>query len=246
MKSLVIFGIVFGIGSFIFSFYTLALSEAEGLNFAFGATMSGDNYTIQSGKITSGGGSTTNSQYNLRWNLDQTIGSKLENISTQSGTLGFSLSESLIDFGSLSPTNPVQRTSVLTITSSKESGYSVIAYQDGPLTSSQSPTPIPDTTCDDGFCNEARSSQWVNLLTYGFGYRCDNLLGTPCLSDFTDPAFYKQFADNAKKEQPQEVIRETKTSGTNQAQITVKVNISLNQPPGRYGNTITYILTPTL
>ena len=88
----------------------------------------------------------------------------------------FSISQTLIDFSTLSPTNPIKRSNKLTISSGSSNGYSVIAFEDKELSSSPtsnvalaSSAFIPDTTCDNGLCSEAVSAAWTNPLTYGFG-----------------------------------------------------------------------------
>jgi hypothetical protein len=157
----------------------------------------------------------------------------------------FSLSSTAIDFGILSATNPVTRTNTLTVSNQSASGYQVTAYENHQLSIPATGAIIPDTTCDNGSCTETTAALWSNSLTYGFGYRCDNLSGTDCASGFTTTDYYKQFTDNSKSETAQAVMSGNNVGSNKQAQITYKVNISRTQPPGTYTNNIIYIATPT-
>ena len=103
---------------------------------------------------------------------------------------------------------------------------------------------IPNTTCDDGACTTTTASTWTNTLTYGFGYRCDDVSGTNCPSSFTANKF-KQFADNSKSQTPIAVMQGTNVGRSLQSTITYKVNVSATQVAGLYSNVITYVATPT-
>lgn len=155
----------------------------------------------------------------------------------------FSLSNSIIDYGILSATNPVFRTTNISL-SSLNKIFMVTAYENNPLLITSSNTTIPDTTCDNGYCSEIRSSLWENTLTYGFGYRCDNISGTTCPAEFKENNFYRQFADKSKNETPQIIMSGNAGDKNPQIQITYKVNISKTQISGSYANTITYIASP--
>lgn len=156
-----------------------------------------------------------------------------------------SLSSNIIDFGTLGPTNPIIRTIDLSTNSQGVIGYSVIAFEDQPLTatSSNDKTIIPDTTCDFGDCSTENSTRWTNALTYGFGYRCDNIIGNACDGSFVQPNFYKHFPDLASNDDPQSVISGL-GSDNQQARLSYKVNISGSQAQGTYSNTVTYIAVP--
>lgn len=162
-------------------------------------------------------------------------------------TMPFSitLSSDFVDFGTLSPTNPIIRTVNLSVNNPPSHGYSVIASQDHPLQidPEASGQIIPNTTCDNGSCNEKNSAEWTNALTYGFGYRCDNAEGIDCNNSFFNSNFYKHFADSSNSTMPQSVV-----SGlgfkNNEIMISYKVNISAAQALGIYTNTITYIAIP--
>lgn len=159
----------------------------------------------------------------------------------------FSIAGLTIDFGAISPTNPVTRTNTLTISNGTANGYNVYAYENHALTSELNGTgnQIPDATCDNGLCTENTSTAWSSSLSYGLGYRCDNVTGTDCGVGFGTSTFYKQFANNALSESGAPVMKGTNVGRTKVVQITYKVNISGTQPPGDYFNYITHLAVPT-
>lgn len=223
----------------------------------YGFTMSNSNYILNMANLNSGGGYQNNSNYKL----GSTVGQTAPGLSTgtnyilQSGfwygsasssatiLFSFSLSSTSIDFGTLTPTNPITRTGLLTVTSGNATGYTVTAIENHPL--SNGTTTIPDTTCDAGTCTQNTPSAWTSTLTYGFGYRCDNITGSSCATGLSNTTFYQQFASTSQNEAPVAVMTGTNSLPSNQAQITYKVNISGAQPAGTYSNAITYIATPT-
>ncbi|MEK7534454.1 MAG: hypothetical protein AAB600_03895 [Patescibacteria group bacterium] len=156
----------------------------------------------------------------------------------------FSISQTLIDYGILSATNPVSRTSILSVYNNFTNGYSVAASENHELYNQTSGSTIPNTTCDTGTCSKLYPAPWNNVLTYGFGYRCDNMSDiTVCSNDFYDSKYYKQFPNISNSQKPQ-VLMEGFNIGDNKARITYKINISGTQPIGFYSNTITFVATP--
>lgn len=218
--------------------------------------MTNANYTILEGNLNSVAGKPTNSNYKLGVTVGE-LGSGLysgTNYKIRAGfeyiysiiKFQFSISSTLVDFGTLTPTNPVTRTQTLTISNGSANGYTVTASENHPLIVDSTGAVIPDTTCDGGTCTETTSAAWSNTLTYGFGYRCDDISGTDCASGFTTGTYYKQFADDSASETEQSVMTGANVGRNKQVQITYKANISGTQPGGLYRNVITYIATPTL
>jgi hypothetical protein len=155
------------------------------------------------------------------------------------GFMALSLNTQEVDFGELSPTNPVERFVLLSLKSSITYGYSLIASASRPLAQATG-TVIPDTTCDDGTCTEEKESTWTNILTYGFGYRCEE----DCLAGSVATDAYRQFSDESLGERPQPLIRGIGKTNS-EAKLIYKVNIQGNQPIDfPYNNTITYIALP--
>ena len=156
-------------------------------------------------------------------------------------TFAFSINGMRIDFGSLDAGSPVTRTNELVVSNGSAYGYQVTAQESTPLFDPSNGNAIPNTTCDNGLCTATTSDSWTNALTYGFGYRCDNISGTDCASGFTNATYYKSFAASPSAA----VVMESTNVGKNRTvQITYKVNISATQATGLYSNYITYIATP--
>lgn len=157
----------------------------------------------------------------------------------------FSIDNFYIDFGNLTPTNPVTRTNQLSISVGTANGYNVYAYENHPLLNNGSGQVINDTNCDTGLCTETTSAAWSNTLTYGFGYRCDNISETDCVPDFSTSTYYRQFANDAAGENPVAVMSGSNVGRSKSSQITYKVNISGMQSSGDYTNQIIYLAIPT-
>jgi hypothetical protein len=156
------------------------------------------------------------------------------------------LSSNIVNFGDLIPTNPIIRNVDLSIENPPIHGYSVFAYENEPL-KSNSPTNkmlIPNTTCDNGQCSAQNASEWTNVLTFGFGYRCDNLIGTNCDRSFASHNFYKRFPNLVNNDTLQTIMSGIESKNI-KARISYKVNISKAQKPGKYTNVITYIAVPS-
>ncbi len=219
------------------------------------STLRNDYYMIRMGNLNAIAGESAGSGYNLNITGGQTAPGRYSgtNYVVRAGfqyinsiiPFYFKIDNIIIDFGALSPTNPVTRTSTLTVDNQSAGGYIVTAQENHQLLVPSSGQLIPDTTCDAGNCSDTTAALWTNTLTYGFGYRCDLVSVTNyCNTDFNTSDFYKQFADASKNETPVTVM--SGQSGRNQkATITYKVNISSSQPAGLYTNAITYIATPT-
>lgn len=232
------------------------------LRFASAQTMSNDDYIIKMQGFNATSGVNANSNYNLRSTTGGYSPASSEGVNYKVAT-GFenleaalpfsvSLSSSLIDFGILSPTNPIIRTLDLNINSSTTYGYSVLAFENEslamiPPTESGSALAskifIPDTTCDSGLCGIRSASEWTNILTYGFGYRCDNLAGTGCDNSFNKTGFYKRLPNISNNDDPAFIMAGF-GSDNQKVRLSYKVNISGTQSPGTYSNVITYIAVP--
>ena len=158
-------------------------------------------------------------------------------------TFEFTVSPQSIDFGTIDPTSPVSRVNTLTVKGSQPFTYSVLGRENHALKLNN--TIIPDTTCDDGQCSDTVATTWINTLTYGFGYRCDNLTGTDCVSNFSSANTFRSFANAQLGKIAQTIMAgTTQTTGTS-GQITYKVNVSASQIPGTYSNTVTYLAIPS-
>ncbi len=160
----------------------------------------------------------------------------------QDQPFSFSVSNILVDYGSLTPTNPVSRTTDLIILKGSSEGYSVFAFANRQLTDVNNNS-IPDTTCDNGTCSQTSSAQWSRNLSFGFGYRCENSDMSGCTGDFSKADYFKQFANDSKSGQYQAIIN---SFDSRKSKIEYKVNISNNQAKSSYSNSITFIAIPNL
>lgn len=155
------------------------------------------------------------------------------------GSYSFGISESLIDFGKIVPTNPLTRKNVVNL-DSPAARYFLKTYEDHQLLSPKSGS-IADTTCDSGTCSEQTSSVWKNVLAFGFGFHCRNINGA-CGQEFLSDDYFMQFADKSKNEPYNSLL--SGASGKNQLEITYKLNISSKQKPGAYSNNVTLLALP--
>lgn len=216
--------------------------------------MKNDSYRIQLGSFNVSSGKPTNANYKIGFTVGNTaagldVGA---NYKVKSGfqyihpidQFVFSLSSLFIDFGVINPGEPITRTNTLTVTNRTAHGYQVTALENSEMKLKNSDIVIPDTTCDSGSCSETSAATWSNPLTFGFGYRCDDLSGSDCDSGFSTSSYFKQFSNASKGESPAVVMSGADSGVDKQVQITYKVNISNTQPAGEYLNTITYIATP--
>jgi hypothetical protein len=229
--------------------YMLHATPAQAL------TMSNENYVIKTEDFNVISGVTENDDYKLKsttgdLNTDVSEGvnfkvkTGFENVVS---TLPFSVSlgSDIIDFGILSPTNPIIRTVDLATHSLAVYGYSVLVFENEPLTatSSSDKTFIPDTTCDKGDCGVENAAEWKNTLAYGFGYRCDNTTGADCDNTFSKIDFYKHFPDILNNDDPQSIMAGI-GSNDRKTRISYRANVSQAQSQGTYSNIITYLGIP--
>ena len=163
-------------------------------------------------------------------------------VTTSNDPFTFTLSQNTIDYGILSSTNPVIRTSGITF-SNPRAGAEVIANENHPLIFAPNNV-IPNTSCDNGDCTTEIASLWENPLTYGFGYRCDSTQPEVCDQQFLTANYFEQYPDAASNQLPEIVLTDAPNSKITKATITYKVNISGTQKSGGYYNSITYLAIP--
>lgn len=154
-----------------------------------------------------------------------------------------SLSSPTINFGTLNAGEAITRTVVLNVSNPSTYGYQIIASQNNSLKTPDGQE-IHDTTCDAGTCTQSLASEWINPLTYGFGYRCDNLEGNDCASDFENKTYYKQYSNLKASENPQSIMSSNNSGKNSKTQITFKINVSGTQSQGIYQNEIFHIAVP--
>ena len=215
------------------------------------ASIESENYVIQMPNFNSGAGIPSSSGYRL----DTTIGQTGAGLYTSTGYLvrsgfqyihsiipfSFSISDFLINFGTLIPDTPATETSTLTVSAGGAGGYSVTAKENDSLKTTGG-TSIPDTTCDAGTCTESEAKVWNSNSTYGFGY---NMSGNDVPDDFDDSTYFRRFANLAVSEIPQEIMGSANVGKDRSATITFKVNVSGSQAAGNYQNTILFTALPS-
>jgi len=151
-------------------------------------------------------------------------------------------SASIIDYGKFYPTNPVERAIDIKVNAKSAHGYSVLVFEDHPLSDPSFINLIPDTSCDRGLCSQSISAVWEDNLTYGLGYSCENLKGSSCVA--TGTKLFKKFPDESKGEEYEPVFENHEQEG--KGEIIYKLNISASQSNSVYSNTTTYLLVPDL
>ena len=210
--------------------------------------MSSDYYTIDNPVINNNQDTQQETQSTSQQKQDATDGESPPDyaIKSQAAPVSLSVSQSIIDFGILSATNPVTRSLRLNVTAGFD-GYQILASEDHPLLSASAAT-IPDTSCDNGSCSSLTAAPWSNTLTYGFGYRCNTISGgaggTDCINGFEEEDNFKHFGNIGKNQPLIPIMAGANGDGAHQTEIIYKVNISGAQKPGEYNNTITYIAVP--
>lgn len=163
-------------------------------------------------------------------------------VTPSSDSFSVSFPQSIIDFGILSSTNPVIRTSTISF-SSPEVGAEIVAYENQPLQSVTKDI-IQNTSCDNGACTPDIAAAWDNTLTYGFGYRCDSSQTNICDPQFSSTDYFKQYPSDTLGQPPTHLMTTYTNSAHNSAIVTYKVNISGTQKSEGYYNSITYLAVP--
>lgn len=212
--------------------------------------MSSENYKIQWGNINIGGDKKSSSSYTVT----DTIGQNAPGLYTGTGytvrsgfqyihtlvPFTFVISDLTMDLGSLSIGVSSVDTNTLTVSAGGANGYEVLVYESHPLRSENN-NDIPDTTCDNGNCDQTNAEVWSQDTTYGFGY---NIQGDDVPTDFADSTYFRQFADDESGEVHQSVMSNNSVTDESQATVTYKANISATQETGNYETTIVYIAIP--
>lgn len=163
-------------------------------------------------------------------------------ITAKNDSFSIRIEQTIMDFGALTATNPVTRTSDISF-STPTHGAQIFAYANHPLMNTERIT-IPDTTCDTGTCTQSIPSVWENDLTYGLGFRCESQDTEVCGRDFSASNSFKQFSDTSAKESPMPIILNNQSKRSTTARLIYKVNISGTQPVGGYSNRVTYLAIP--
>lgn len=208
---------------------------------AYADTVSNDNYSIDVNTIDTNSQPTPKSQVLGATNVDQkdfTTGPNYT-VNSSNSSLTVNLSQNLIDYGILSSTNPIIRTSQISLDNGLLGGE-ILSYENHPLLSNTNDV-IPNTSCDNGACTSDIAAQWTNTLTYGFGYQCQSNQLDICDPQFNTTNYFKPYP-LSEIQSAEPILVSDKIQS--HAVIVYKVNISGTQKTGGYYNSITYLAVP--
>ncbi|HQM16054.1 MAG TPA: hypothetical protein PLM16_02505, partial [Candidatus Woesebacteria bacterium] len=233
-KNTIFFSVLLGLAFLTLGVPSLVLAEE----------LTSHSYIIQFGNFNMGAGKREGDLYNVSYTLGQTaagpygefgaegstyfVGAGFQYI-YQIGSFGFSISDTDLDLGLLSPGIHNTASNTLTISTRGAGGYSVYTYEQYRLALQGGLDWIDDTTCDPGYtCSVNSAKPWVDQNQPGFGY---NAQGDSVSSDFTaagnpdcssDSECFRPFADASQGGSMQLVMSDTKITKNQQALITYK------------------------
>lgn len=156
----------------------------------------------------------------------------------------FTISDTSIELGSLTPQTPATASTNLTVSFGGAGQYQVTAIEVGALRTADGGNTIADTACNGGAqtCTETSSNVWNSSTAYGFGY---NMSGTGVPGDFTNNTYFRPFPDISLGETPATVMSSTNITTSSQSTVTFKVNVSSTQPAGTYQTLVKFVATPS-
>ena len=210
--------------------------------------MNSQNFKIEGGNLNMTSGNKASQNYKLSDVVGQTTAGLFasKGYIIQSGFLNgaagavfsFSVTPSVVDFGTLSPKIPVEKTIRITISNGNMPGYTVRVSENQPLATTAG-AEIPDTVCDEGKnpCTYSNASEWSKNSTFGFGFR---MAGRTVPVDFAKINFYRPFPATRRGEQSILIMQSGAKKVVDQATMTLKVNISKTQPVGQYKNVLSF------
>lgn len=235
-------------------FFVIFLYFLPILRHIYSINMESPYYKIQMGTIDIAGGKKSSNNYSLSDSVGQTAAQEFQSAgyTVKAGfqylhsviPFTFSISETRINFGTLTPNLPQTATTTLSVSFGAAGGYQVTAIEEGPMRTLNNISTIPDTSCDGGTntCAESLAKPWTSNSAYGFGY---NMSGNDIPSDFVNSTYYRPFPDRFQNENGAVVMSSTNVGRNRQATVTFKINISPVQPAGNYQTIINFIATPS-
>lgn len=224
--------------------------------------MDSDSYQVQMPNVNMTSGNKSSANYNVSDTVGQTFQGQFDSAGyiIKAGfqyihtlfDFSFTISDTTIDFGSLSIGTPSILKNQLTISAPGAGGYQITVFETHPLRLlSDTTSNIPDTTCNGGAetCDETSAALWTNDSTYGFGFNVNSATHPGDIpTDFTTTSYYRQFADADKSpvpESPQIIMSSSIASRSAQSTVRYKINIDANQAAGQYQTGIVFIATPS-
>lgn len=158
-------------------------------------------------------------------------------------SLAFSITPLSVNFGLLEAKKISYDSLIFTASSGEFPGLEVFVSQNKPL-STAGGAQIPDTICNaslNKICAKDLANIWTNSDSYGFGF---NLQGNAVPADFKSSDFFRPFASLSNKEQAVKILESTQKKATLNAKMTLKLNVSKNQPVGIYQNVLNFTVLP--
>ncbi|MBI2036681.1 hypothetical protein HYT17_03560 [Candidatus Microgenomates bacterium] len=143
--------------------------------------------------------------------------------STNGKPMRIASSANFVDYGPITPTNPIIRKISVSVDPGSSQGYQLLSSANHPLKLDDNI--IPDTTCDNGACSEKIAAPFLNPFTFGLGFSLDGVN-------------YRQLADRSKEEP---------MTAMPMGDLTIKLNVSQNQPLPKdkhYENTLIFLAIP--
>lgn len=210
--------------------------------------MKSDNFKIQGGNFNMTSGSKSSSNYSLADVVGETAAGIFASkgyvinggfLSSAAATyLSLSVTPSLIDFGSLYPNLPEEKSIYIKVKTGDTVGFTVRTIENYPLKTAFQAV-IPDTHCDENInpCLINRSAPWLKNVSYGFGYR---MAGSAIVAGFENASHYRSFPALSRNEGAVPIMQQSGKKITAEAVMTVRLNIGPNQPVGDYSNSISF------
>lgn len=233
----------------LIAIFCLALSTFH-LRPVFGLNMDSSNFRIQGGNINIGGGNESSESYNLSTTIGQLAAQEFQanGFVVKAGfqylhsiiPFQFSLSNTNLKIGGLTPLSPQTATTTLTVSFGGAGGYQVTVAQDHELQTQVGAT-IPDTKCDS-LCTELLAKPWRSKNVFGFGY---NMSGEDIPPDFIDSNYFRPFPNRSKGELASVVMNNINVVKNHKGAMTVKANVAPDQPTGSYQTVINFVATPS-
>lgn len=211
--------------------------------------MSSQNFRIQGGNFNMTSGNKASQNFKLSDVVGQTAAGIFASkgyivqagfLNGAAGTaISFSVNPSVVDFGTLTPNNPIDKTLRITISNGNATGYTVRVSENQPLTTLAG-AEITDTVCDPpagGPCTLTQAAKWSQNSTYGFGYK---ISGRTIPQDFNKDNFFRPFPATRRNETPALIMQTQAKKVVDQATMTLRVNVNQNQPVGQYRNVLSF------
>jgi hypothetical protein len=220
----------------------------------FSENFDSDNFKIQFGNVNIGGENLESDTYDLSTSIGQSFAEKFQSDGyiVRAGfqyihsiiPFSFAISDTSIDFGSLTPSTPSTQSTTLTVSFGGAGQYQVTAIEETPLQTFDAGNSIPDTSCDGGgdTCTISSAKPWTSNSQYGFGY---NMTGDDIPADFTNSTYFRPFPDRTSADSPVVVMTSTDVGRDRESTVTFKANISSVQPAGTYRSVITFTAVPS-